>query len=489
MEVRQLLQADRVIIYRFNPDWNGVVTVESVNLSQWSILGRTIADPCFQESWIASYEQGRITAIGDIDTAKIRECYREFLAQFQVRANLVVPIIQEEKNEGNRLWGLLIVHQCSHPRQWKKSEQDLLLRLANQVAIAITQAELLREKEKVMIQLQENVRDILFSEETLQELNRELENKVKRGNAALWESEQRFRSLFESAPDFIYILDTEGIIQQVNPKVITDTGYSDGELVGHHLTEFFTPRSRENCQQEFSILFQEGFHRQEREFVCKDKRIITIDSSCSLVRNAEGEIAYILVLQRDISEKKQAEATLRENERRWRTLLENVRLIVVALDREGKIEYLNSFFLELVGYEVAEVLGKDWFELFVPQEKQPQVQQDFREMLRQDCSPCYQYPILTRSMQKRLIAWNHTVLRNGEGEAIGTMSIGEDITERHAMERIKDEFISVVSHELRTPLTSIHGALNLLATGLVDPGSERGDQVIQIAAKSAQRLV
>jgi signal transduction histidine kinase len=76
-----------------------------------------------------------------------------------------------------------------------------------------------------------------------------------------------------------------------------------------------------------------------------------------------------------------------------------------------------------------------------------------------------------------------------QGYVIGTLSIGEDITERQVIERMKDEFISVVSHELRTPLTSIHGALNLLSSGLVNTQSDKGRRVIEIAAESAERLV
>jgi signal transduction histidine kinase len=70
-----------------------------------------------------------------------------------------------------------------------------------------------------------------------------------------------------------------------------------------------------------------------------------------------------------------------------------------------------------------------------------------------------------------------------QGEVIGTLSIGEDITERQVIERMKDEFISVVSHELRTPLTSIHGALNLIASGLVDTQSEK----VGVSSKLQQR--
>jgi GAF domain-containing protein/PAS domain-containing protein len=136
-EVRQVLQTDRVIIFRFEPDWSGVVEVESVAAGWSAVLGRNIYDPCFEESYISPYAQGRIKAIADIYAANLNPCHVEFLAQFQVRANLVVPILQ-----GDRLWGLLIAHHCRAPRQWQQFETDVLTSLADQLAIAIQQGEL-----------------------------------------------------------------------------------------------------------------------------------------------------------------------------------------------------------------------------------------------------------------------------------------------------------------------------------------------------------
>ncbi len=136
-EVRQFLQADRAIVYRFQPDWSGVVAMESVATGWMSILNRVIDDSCFQDSYISQYPQGRISAIEDIYMAGLNECYINLLAQFQVRANLVVPILQ-----GEQLWGLLIAHQCSEPRLWKSLEISLLNQLATQAAIAIQQAQL-----------------------------------------------------------------------------------------------------------------------------------------------------------------------------------------------------------------------------------------------------------------------------------------------------------------------------------------------------------
>jgi PAS domain S-box-containing protein len=136
-EVRQFLQADRVLIYQFRPDWSGHVVVESVERADLSLCDRIIEDPCFRENWQQLYRQGRVRAIANVHTEDITPCHRDFLLQFQITANLVVPILVQEQ-----LWGLLLVHQCYRPRQWQTWECELLLQLANQVGIAIQQSEL-----------------------------------------------------------------------------------------------------------------------------------------------------------------------------------------------------------------------------------------------------------------------------------------------------------------------------------------------------------
>ncbi|EAW34860.1 GAF domain-containing protein [Lyngbya sp. PCC 8106] len=136
-EVRQLLQVDRTVIFRFQADWSGVVSVESVVIPELSILNTNIYDPCFSQTYIEQYKQGRIRAIEDISKARLSQCYVDLLTQFQVRANLVVPILQ-----GQHLWGLLIAHQCTQPRQWQTHETELLEQLATQVGIAIAQSQL-----------------------------------------------------------------------------------------------------------------------------------------------------------------------------------------------------------------------------------------------------------------------------------------------------------------------------------------------------------
>ncbi|MBD1863965.1 MULTISPECIES: GAF domain-containing protein [Trichocoleus] len=154
VEVRQFLQTDRVSVYRFEPDWSGTIAVESVG-SEWpSVLGKNTKDPCFALTYITQYKQGHVRAVEDIYTAGIAPCHINLLAQFNVRANLVVPILQ-----GDQLWGLLLAHHCSGPRRWQPSEIKLVERLTTQVAIAIQQSELYQQVQHLNADLECQVQE------------------------------------------------------------------------------------------------------------------------------------------------------------------------------------------------------------------------------------------------------------------------------------------------------------------------------------------
>ncbi|MEM9945014.1 MAG: ATP-binding protein [Cyanobacteria bacterium P01_D01_bin.36] len=197
-------------------------------------------------------------------------------------------------------------------------------------------------------------------------------------------------------------------------------------------------------------------------------------------------------------------------EGRWRSLLEKVHLVVIGLDQAGKVNYANPFFLQLTGYNAEDVLEKSWFENFVPHDEYDHTYQYFQNLMIDGANanrtnanrvsadeasvnranvPRYQNAILTCSGSTRVINWNNVALRDRSNNIIGTMSIGEDITDRLAVDRVKGEFVSVVSHELRTPLTAIHGGLHLITSGLVASNSHQGKELLQVAAENSQRLV
>ena len=150
-DVRQFLQTDRVLIFRLKPPANsGTVVVESVRAGTQSILSSQIYDPCFAASYVERYRQGLATTKTDIYDGSVDPCHVELLAQFQVRSNLVLPILYE-----GQLWGLLIAHHCSAPRQWQPLETELLQQVAMQAGIAIRQAELYQAAQAQVAKLEQ----------------------------------------------------------------------------------------------------------------------------------------------------------------------------------------------------------------------------------------------------------------------------------------------------------------------------------------------
>ncbi|MEY2857294.1 MAG: hypothetical protein RLZZ74_1606 [Cyanobacteriota bacterium] len=151
-EVRQFLRADRVLIYRFEPDFSGVIVVESLAESTQSVFGYKLHDPCFADQHLERYKQGTVHVIDDVEEANLVTCYHDVLKRFGVKANLVVPIVANDQ-----LWGLLITHHCHAPRPWQASEVELLRQLATQVGIAVQQAELYDRVQSLNVYLEQKV--------------------------------------------------------------------------------------------------------------------------------------------------------------------------------------------------------------------------------------------------------------------------------------------------------------------------------------------
>ena len=148
-EARNYLNCDRVVVYSLNENKYGVIVAESVALGYAQTLGTTIEDPCFEARYLDKYRNGRVRAIDNIYEADMTPCHLEQLEQLEVKANLVTPIINEDK-----LFGLLVAHQCGESRQWHKAEIEFLHQLAKKVGLALENAQLLDDMVRLQTQTQ-----------------------------------------------------------------------------------------------------------------------------------------------------------------------------------------------------------------------------------------------------------------------------------------------------------------------------------------------
>ncbi|MCS6814987.1 MAG: GAF domain-containing protein [Cyanobacteria bacterium] len=157
-EVRQLLNADRVGIFRFYEHSgydDGEFVAEAVLPLYPSALAAKIHDHCFGEQYAIHYQLGRVQAVADITEAGLADCHRDVLQRFNIRANLVVPILQ-----GEVLWGLLCIHQCAHSRTWQPLEIEFVRQIATQLGVALKQAELLAQTQQQARELATALQDL-----------------------------------------------------------------------------------------------------------------------------------------------------------------------------------------------------------------------------------------------------------------------------------------------------------------------------------------
>jgi len=118
-----------------------------------------------------------------------------------------------------------------------------------------------------------------------------------------------------------------------------------------------------------------------------------------------------------------------EQEKKWRNLINESEIIVVGLNRMGHVEFVNPYFFELTGFTKEEVMGKDWFEFFIPPADNYKVQGAFVEILSYEFHPHYFNPILTKHKGQKMIRWFNVRNRDAAGKITGSLSVGIDVTE------------------------------------------------------------
>jgi len=205
-----------------------------------------------------------------------------------------------------------------------------------------------------------------------------------------------------------------------------------------------------------------------------------------------------------LSESKKREklyAELVESERRISEIYNNIQMIALVLNNKGEIEMCNDYLCNLLGYSNDEIIGKNWFDNFLPDIDGKISSNKYIQSIMEGNIPVhFENPILTKTGEERLVSWNNIVLKDTKGNSIGSASIGVDITEQRKNEKIllkakeeaekanktKSVFLANMSHELRTPLVGILGFAEILSNVTEDKNIKEKAEMIYV---SGQRLL
>ncbi|MCW6052149.1 PAS domain S-box protein [Lyngbya sp. CCAP 1446/10] len=430
-EIRQVLQSDRALVYRVFPGGTGAAIAESV-LPKWpKILDILFPQEVFPEENYERYIQGRVYALCDREDENqpVLPCLIQFLSKIQVRAKLVVPIVQN-----HTLWGLLIVHQCDLPRQWEDWEINLLKQTANQLAIAIQQANLYEQVQSELVirkQTEEAIALQLQRQRTLGVIVQQIRQSLDI-NQILVTVTQQVKEILRGDRVIVFRLFGNGKSQIVKESVSS---------------QFPALKDR---QWDNEVWSQEilQYYWQGKPRIVPDV-MTDISSDCLVEYCIEGQIQSKIVapiLQ---------EVRGSENDR-W-----------VAPDQSNKLWGV------LVIHACRE--KRVW------QESEAQLLQQIANQLAIAIQQAHLFEQLQQELTERQQAQQQVTERNQQ------LAVSNEELARAT--RLKDEFLANMSHELRTPLNAILGMTEGLQEAVFGIVNEAQIKALQTIERSGFHLL
>jgi PAS domain S-box-containing protein len=294
--------------------------------------------------------------------------------------------------------------------------------------------------------------------------------------------ESRYRLFFNQSPDGIVVVDL-GTRKAVdfNDAAARQLGYAREEFAALEIGDYEALESAEQTQARIERLRRHG----RDEFVTKHKtrsgELRDVQVTISTLQHEGRLLAHCLY--RDVTELRRAQETLAESERRFRTILEGADFLAVALDIEGRVWFCNDFLLRLTDRRREEVLGKDWFSLFLPAETAERVGRMYRTGIPSGTIPLhFENPILARDGEERLIRWSNTVLHHPDGSILGAVSLGEDVTEVQRAQRALVESEGRLAMMVETAMDAI---VSLDEDGHVVVFNAAAERMFQVSAAEA----
>lgn len=315
-----------------------------------------------------------------------------------------------------------------------------------------------------------------------------------RAEENLRQSEEDFRNLFERAPMGFYRTTPDGRILMANPALIEMLGaHSFQELASSNLEMGELVPVEQRTEFKRLVEIEGEVTGLEGIWLKADGTPIRVRENARAVRDAAGKTLYYEGTAEDITERIRVQTSLQESERRFREALENVHLVAVNLDKEGRVTFCNDYFLRLTSFRREEVLEHDYFTLCIPTESKVELRAILQGALEREELPIHHtHEILTRTGERRLVAWTNTLMRESDGRPMGVNYLGEDITEQKLLEqkaeKARMDFLYAVSHELKTPLFLMTAAQEVLKSLPEQEKLKRFEEQEELWARNLVRL-
>ena len=317
-------------------------------------------------------------------------------------------------------------------------------------------------------------------------------------------SEDRFRALFDMSRDGIVFVDLDGHIEEMNQAYLDLVGYGRDEITTHTYQDL-TPEKWRAIEAEIieTQVMQRGFSDEyEKEYVRKDGSIAPISLRTILVRDLEGRPIRFMGIVRDITELKEKEEALKASERRYRSLFDLSHDGVVFVGLNGPVEEANPAYLDMLGYQLDELVGMTYQQLTPPRWAAMEADIVAEQLLSRGYTDEYEKEYIRKGGSVFPVAVRAILVRDETGAPVRIMGIVRDITEqkqakealeRHARDLARsneelEQFAYVASHDLQEPLRKIRAFGALLADEKRESLDDEGQQYIDFMTDAAARM-
>jgi len=257
--------------------------------------------------------------------------------------------------------------------------------------------------------------------------------------AELFEKENRYKAIVSNSYEGIVIIDHRFNFDYINHQMEIITGYTSDELLGMDFRKILTPESALLVGKRYKDRQLGSEVPQHYQFEIRRKngdiRIVEIHSS--VIATTDGNPQTIAQLL-DITDRVLANKTIEKEHKRARQYFEVAGMIMLALDTEGKITAINKKGCEVIEAKENEIIGKNWFTEFIPNNMQEKLSAQFKNSIAKESEdyPYFENIIRTSNGKEKLIAWRNSLLRNEKNQVIGLLSSGEDISAKEETSRI-----------------------------------------------------
>ena len=333
--------------------------------------------------------------------------------------------------------------------------------------------------------------------EDLQQRVRELEAeavKHRRGEQELSEKLTRFRELWDDAPIAYHVLDTEGIIKEVNHTEMDMLGYTEDEMIGKPIFDFVLPQQRQVAEERFRRKLA-GDHiskQDDRIYVRKDGSRICVSIDDRLEFGKDGKVSGVRTTMVDITQQKKAEDALRESEEKYRNVVERSNDGIVIV-QDSVIKYANPSLERMTGYETDEAIDTSFTKYIYPDEVEESVDFYKRRMAGKQLPSRYERALRHKDGSRIDTEIDAAVITYQGRPA--TLVIIRDITERkQADEALKKSAEQIkllaysVSHDLKNPATGIYGLTRLLHKKYGDILGEQGKKYCNSILEASEEI-